>query len=135
MLRDRARTNWYAQTAWIALILVVSMALADAALAPTPASTTLDFVDTVLASRAVVAAIRIAIVFAALFVALSVVALIVQRRWLTRVGPVEVSEELPSLISENKRLKRELAAAERTVENLKSQVVYWQQLVDKGKSV
>ena len=106
--------------------------MADAVLSPAPAPTHPDFIDTVLASRAVVAAIRIALIFAALFVALSVMALIVQRRWLTRVGPVEVSEELPVLLAENKSLKKKLAAEEQVIDNLKSQVAYSQQLVDKG---
>ena len=117
---------------WITLILVLAVAISDAVLAPAPGPEQPGFIDTVLASRAVVAAIRISIVFAALFVALSVVALIVQRRWLARVGPVEVSEELPVLIAENNSLKRKLAAERQIIENLESRVAYSQQLVDKG---
>jgi hypothetical protein len=117
---------------WIALIFVLALSTSDAVLAPAPTPAQPDFIDTVLASRAAVAAIRISIVFAALFVALSVVALIAQRRWLTRLGPVEVSEELSGLDAENQRLKGKLAAAELTVEHLESHVAYSQQLVDKG---
>lgn len=113
------------------MTLVISLAIADAVLAPTPPPERPGFIDAVIASRAVIAAIRISLVFAALFVVLSVTALIAQRRWLTRVGPVEVS----GLDAENQRLKEEMAIAEQTIEKLRSQVVYWQQLVDRGDGV
>jgi hypothetical protein len=67
-------------------------AIGDAVLAPTPTPEHPGFVDAVLASRAVIAAIRLAIIFAGAFVVASVVALVRQERWLTRVGPVQVSE-------------------------------------------
>ena len=67
-------------------------AMGDAVLAPTPTPEHPGFVDAVLASRSVLAAIRLSVIFAGAFVVVSVVALISQRRWLTRVGPVQVSE-------------------------------------------
>jgi hypothetical protein len=53
-------------------------AIGDAVLAPAPASDHPGFVDTVLGSRAVVAAIRLAVIFAGVFIVASVVALIAQ---------------------------------------------------------
>jgi uncharacterized protein YlxW (UPF0749 family) len=108
--------------------------MADAVLSPAPVPTHPDFIDTVFASRAVVVAIRIALVFAALFVALSVIALITQRRWLTRVGPVEVSEELPRLVAENQRLKDELKTSDQVIEDLKGEVACSHQVIDKEPS-
>ena len=134
MQSDEKGRNWFFRATWVALILVVSLAIGDAVLAPTPASSQPDFIDTVLASRAAVAAVRIAIVFTALFVALSVIALVAQRRWLTRVGPVEVSEELPDLVAENQRLKEELKTSDQVIEGLRGRVAYSQQVVDKEPS-
>jgi hypothetical protein len=131
VLPNRARASWRSHIAWIALTLVISLAIADAALAPTPAPRQPDFIDTLFASRAVVAAIRISIVFATLFVALSVIALITQRRWLTRVGPVEVSGEVSGWRAEIQRLEQKLATADQIIENLENQAAYSQQLVDR----
>lgn len=78
-------------------------------LAPGPTPSEPGFIDTVLGSRAVVAAIRIAIIFAAAFIAASVVALIARGQWLTRVGPVQVSDRLHTLEAENQRLESSLS--------------------------
>lgn len=117
MQPDQPKARWPSRIAWIALTLVISLAIADAVLAPTPAPGQPDFIDTVLASRAVVAAVRIAIVFAALFVVLSVAALIVRRQWLARIGPVEV-EKVSDLEGENHRLEEELEKANRIIKSL-----------------
>lgn len=66
--------------------------LGDAMLAPTPVPEHPGFIDAVLASRAVMAAVRLAIVLAGAYIVISVIALITQRRWVIRVGPVQVSE-------------------------------------------
>lgn len=127
---ERARANWYSQAAWIALILVVSLAIADAVLAPVPAPEEPDFIDAILASRAVIAALRIAIVFAALFVALSVVALISRRQWLTRVGPVEV-EKVDVLGADSGGLEERVKDANQAIEALEERVAYAHQLIDR----
>lgn len=93
-------------------------AIGDAALAPTPAPEHPGFVDAVLASRAVIAAIRLAIIFAAAFVVGSVVALAGQERWLTRVGPVEVSD----LDAVNQRRGERLARTLETIDKLRQQL-------------
>lgn len=131
MSPDQVKTPWRPRVAAAALILVISLAVADAALAPTPAPGQPDFIDTILASRAVVVAIRIAVVFAAAFLVLSVVALIARRQWLTRVGPVEVSRRVSDLEEENRRLEEELEISDSINEDLKGKVAYSHQVVDK----
>ena len=81
-----------------------------------------------------VASIRIAILFAAAFVVLSVVALISRRQWLTRVGPVEVSAKVSDLAIERRQLKKKLRRAEETIAALEATAADTQQVIDrKGK--
>jgi hypothetical protein len=128
---NRKSKDYLAKATWIASGLVFAIAAADAVLAPTPASKEPGFIDTVLASRAVVASIRIATIFAAMFVALSVVALIARRQWLTRVGPVEVSEKVTSLAGEKRHLEKELHRAEETIARLEAAAADTQQVIDR----
>ena len=116
--------------AWTILLFAVSLGVADALIAPTPAPRQPDFIDTVLASRAVVAAIRIAIIFAAIFLVLSVLALIARRQWLIRVGPVEV-QKMSDMDAENQRLGERLRTADKVIEDLKRRAEYTQQLLDR----
>jgi hypothetical protein len=93
-------------------------AVGDAVLAPTPTPEHPGFVDAVLASRAVIAAIRLAIIFAGVFVVVSVVALIARRQWLTKVGPVEVSD----VDAVSQRRGEEIAEARETIAKLRQQL-------------
>jgi ABC-type multidrug transport system fused ATPase/permease subunit len=114
------------------LILFVAAvyAIGDAVFAPTPAPEQPGFIDTVLGSRAVVAAIRLAIIFAGIFIVVSVVALIARRQWLTRVGPVQVSEQVSDIDAENQRLKESLENARETIDNLKQDLAESNSLLD-----
>jgi hypothetical protein len=47
-----------------------------------------------------------------------VVALIARGQWLTRVGPVRVSEQVSDIDAENQRLKESLAGAIEIIDNL-----------------
>jgi hypothetical protein len=107
---------------FIVLTLVLVLAVGDAVFAPTPTSREPDFIDTILASKAVVAAIRIALVFAAAFVVLSVAAMAAQRRWLVRVGPVEVSGEVSDLDAGSHFLEKEIEEANRVIEDLEEKL-------------
>jgi hypothetical protein len=107
---------------FIVPILVIALAIGDAVLASTPTAKEPDFIDTILASKAVVAAIRITLIFAAFFVVLSVAALTVQRRWLVRVGPLEVSDRVSALDAENRRLEKEVEAAKRAIDALEQRL-------------
>jgi ABC-type protease/lipase transport system fused ATPase/permease subunit len=108
--------------AWIALTFVVALAITDAALAPAPTPKQPNFIDVFLASKAVVTAIRIAIIFTALFVVLSVVALIARRQWLARVGPVEVLGDVSGLTAEVHRLEKRLEGADQVIDDLKQEL-------------
>jgi hypothetical protein len=108
----------------------MTLAVGDAVLAPAPTPSQPDFIDTVFASRAVVAAIRIAIVFAALFLVLSVAALIVRRQWLTRVGPVEV-EKVEVLDAKSEDFGERLRRADQAIKALEEKVAYARQLIDR----
>lgn len=113
------------------LFAASAYAIGDAILAPTPVAESPGFVDTVLASRAVVAAIRLAIIFAGVFLVVSVIALIARGQWLTRVGPVQVSEQVSDIDAENQRLKESLENARETIDNLKQDLAESNTLLDK----
>lgn len=104
-------------------VLVLSVAgiyaIGDAVFAPAPAPEQPGFVDTVLGSRAVVAAIRLAVIFAAAFVVASVMALIARGQWLTRVGPVQVAEPASTLRADEQRLEAVLGDAGETLGNIR----------------
>lgn len=110
----------------------MGVGVADAVFAPAPPAEQPHFIDTILASRAVVAALRIAIIFGATFVAVSVIALIARRQWLARVGPVEV-ERVSGLDVKNQRLEEELEAANQNIVGLENRAAYMHQLIEKEK--
>lgn len=100
--------------------------LGDAVLTPTPVPEHPGFVDAVLASRAVMAAIRLAIVFAGAFLVLSVIALVAQRRWLVRVGPVQVSETN----ADGRPMKEDAGEALRALDILRQQLSHFTEALD-----
>lgn len=108
----------------VLLILVAGgvYAVADAVLSDTPVPEEPVFMDTVLASRAVVAAIRIAIIAAAVFVVLSVAQLVRRGRYLTRIGPIEASEDVSNLVWENTQLRAALEDAGSELANLEEEL-------------
>lgn len=105
-------------------------AIGDAVLSDTPAPRNPGFIDTVLASRAVVAAIRIAIIVAAAYIVISAVWLIANGRFLIRIGPVHVSEQVSDIDAENRRLKESLENARETIDNLKQDLAESDRLLD-----
>jgi len=108
--------------ATVLLVAAGIYAIGDAVLAPTPTPEHPGFVDAVLASRAVMAAIRLAIIFAGAFVIVSVVALIARRQWLTRIGPVEVSTPVAHVEADNQQLEGELARAMEDIATLRQEL-------------
>jgi hypothetical protein len=113
----------------IALLILIGAglyAIGDAVLAPTPVAENPGFVDTVLASRAVVAAVRIAIIAAAVYIVISAVWLVANGRFLIRVGPVHVSEQVTERVSglddENSMLRNMLQSAGETIEDLQDEL-------------
>lgn len=107
----------------VALLLGAGLyAVGDAVLADTPVAEDPAFVNTLFASRAVVASIRLAIVFAAAYIVVSVIALIAKGRWLNRVGPVEATEPVADLEAENAYLRDGLAGAGQAIEYLEAEL-------------
>jgi hypothetical protein len=106
---------------WLGIAVLAAVAVyavGDAIFAPAPISRSPGFVETVLASRAVVAAVRVSVIFAAAFVVVSVVALTAKRQWPTRIGPVHIREDVSGQEAENGQLRRALEIAETTIEDL-----------------
>jgi hypothetical protein len=104
--------------------------IGDAVPAPAPTPDHPGFVDTVLGSRAVVAAIRLAVIFAGVFVVISVVALIARGQWLTKVGPVEVSERVRTVDAESRQFEQSLAQAAERIDKLRQEIAGYKELVD-----
>ncbi len=105
-------------------------AVGDAVLTGAPSSKNPGFVDGVLASGAVLAAVRLAIIAAAAYVVTSVAALMGRRQWLTRVGPVEVSARVLDLKAENTTLEEMLAGAEARIEDLDERLATTEDALD-----
>jgi hypothetical protein len=82
-----------------------------------------SFVDIVFDSRTVVAAARIALLFAAGYVIASVIGLIARRQWLTRAGPFEASQAVERLDQETDLLRAELEDARHTIDVLEDQLL------------
>jgi hypothetical protein len=101
------------------LLAAVAYGVGDAIFTPTSIPQQPGFVDIVVGSRSVIAAIRVAVIFAAAFFVVSVVGLTARRQWLIRVGPVEVSERVSDLRSESRRLEESLEKAEETIDILR----------------
>lgn len=112
----------FAFLALLVLAAAAAYAMGDAILAPTPIARSPGFVETVLASRAVVASVRIAVIFAAAYVVISAVWLIATRRFLVRVGPIHVSEPVSNLDAENEWLRGMLQSAGETIEDLQGEL-------------
>jgi hypothetical protein len=109
----------------LAILLVAASVYAagDAILAPAPSAASPGFLETILAGRAVVAAVRVAVIFASAFVVVSVVALISARRWPTRIGPIEIADGLSQLEAENEFLRSAIANYRATIGNVEMEAV------------
>jgi hypothetical protein len=98
----------------LVLVAAAIYAIGDAVLAPAPTPDDPGFVDTILGSRAVVAAVRLAVISAGAFIVSSVIALIARGQWLTRVGPVQVSD----INAERQRIEKSLGKYDETVDSM-----------------
>jgi hypothetical protein len=97
-----------------------------------------SFLDTLTASRLVVAAVRVVIFYVAVFIALSVAVRIWNGQWLRKAGPFEVSEEVVQVLkhkikewevsadkdqAEIDRLKAQIVRADETLQVLRTQLL------------
>lgn len=82
-----------------------------------------SFVDNVFDSRIVVLLIRVALIFAAGYIVISVVGLIIGRRWLSELGPFKASEPIERLERGAEAMERDLGGALKTIEDLEERLV------------
>ncbi|HET7508500.1 MAG TPA: hypothetical protein VFJ53_09090 [Solirubrobacterales bacterium] len=116
------------------LLAAVAYGVADIVLTPTPVSGQAGFEDLVLGSSTVVIAVRVAAIFAAAFFVVSVVALVVRRQWLVRVGPVEVLDQVADLDLEKRRVEESLENAMQTIDSLRYELVLSDLLLNRAVS-
>lgn len=76
------------------------------------------FIDTIFASKIVIVASRVAVLFIAAYAVISVVGLIARRQFLTRVGPLQVSDSVARLDQEAEFLRSMLSDAQQTIDLL-----------------
>jgi hypothetical protein len=114
------------------LLAAVAYGLADVVFAAAPISKQNGIEDLVLGSRTIVAAIRIALIFASAFFVVSIVALAMRRQWLVRVGPVEVSEQVSDLRLEKQLIEESLESAMQTIDSLRYELAVSSSFFDRG---
>lgn len=84
-----------------ALVACATGVAAEAVTNGVPHNSDPSFLDVIFSSVITVAAVRVALLFAGGYVVASVIGLVLARRWLTRIGAVEISP--PSFESESLR--------------------------------
>jgi hypothetical protein len=117
---------WQTLAGIVALLaLVAAAALAVAQIYPNQLPTTKSpsFVDNIFDSRVVILLIRVALIFAAGYVVISVVGLIVGRRWLAELGPFKASEPIARLERGAEAVENDLGDALEMVADLKQGLV------------
>jgi septal ring factor EnvC (AmiA/AmiB activator) len=77
-----------------------------------------SFVAEIFHSRAVIVMVRIAVLFAAVYVVASAVGLMAGRRWLTQLGPFRAAEPIAKLDDAAERLEEDLKDALGTIDDL-----------------
>ena len=80
-----------------------------------------DPINNLFSSRAVIIPARIVLVFVALYVVISVVALIYRGQWIVKAGPVEASEAVRTLDRDQDHLRAELKNAKENAEKWERQ--------------
>jgi hypothetical protein len=121
-----------ALTGGLILLTALAYGVGDVVLTPAPIARRAGLEELVLGSPTVVAAIRIAVIFAAVFFVVSVVALMVRRQWLVRVGPVEVSERVSDFGLEKQRIEESLESAMQTIDSLRYELAVSNSLLDRA---
>lgn len=108
----------------ILLLLAVGIvyAIADAITSDRNEISDPDFLDTIFASDAVIAAVRIAIIAAAAYAAIAAIALAVRRQWPKRFGPVEIASSVTDFEEANVTLARALEEAQTTIDELEEEL-------------
>lgn len=105
--------------------LVVAAVLAVVQIYPHKLPTTANpsFVDNIFDSRVVILGVRVALIFAAGYIVISVVGLIVARRWLSQLGPFKASDPIARLDNNAQLLDSGLQDAIDTIQDLEQRLV------------
>ncbi len=82
-----------------------------------------SFVDDIFLSRIVLLSVRIAVMFAAGYVVVSVVGLILGRRWLSELGPFKASDPIARLERGAEAVQADLQDALTTIEDLEGRLL------------
>ncbi|MGA2165183.1 MAG: hypothetical protein ABSH36_12030 [Solirubrobacteraceae bacterium] len=88
-----------------------------------PTTTNPSFVDNIFDSRIVILGVRVALIFAAGYIVISVVGLIVGRRWLSQLGPFKASDPIARLDNNAQSLESDLQDAADTIQDLEQRLV------------
>jgi hypothetical protein len=121
-----------ALTGGLVLLGAIAYGVCDVLFTPVPIARRAGLEELVLGSPTVVAAIRVAVIFAAAFFVVSVVALVARRQWLVRIGPVEVSERVANLAIEGDRIEESLENAMQTIDSLRYELAMSNTLLDRA---
>ena len=81
-----------------------------------------SFVDTIFASRTVVGAARIVLLLGGIYVVASIFVLMSRNQWLTKVGPIEVSESTAGIAEERDALAAELRDTRELIDSLEERL-------------
>jgi hypothetical protein len=116
------------QIALVAVVLAALIAAATLAVVQIyphqlPSTKNPSFVDNIFDSRVVILVVRVALMFAAGYIVISVVGLIVGRRWLAELGPFKASEPIAQLDRSTKTLETDLANALEMVDGLEERLL------------
>jgi predicted small integral membrane protein len=110
---------------FVLLLLATEVALAVVGLRSyeVPTSRNASFVDNVFASWIVILAARMALLFGAAYIAVSVVGLIASRRWLAQLGPFKVSDPIARFDCNAVAVDEEMKDAAEAVQDLERELM------------
>ena len=106
-----------------ALVAVAVLAVIQIYPHKLPTTANPSFVDNILDRRAVVLVVRVALIFAAGYIVISVVGLIVGRRWLSQLRPFRASDPIARLDKSAEALESDLQEAVDTIQDLEKRLV------------
>jgi len=116
-LESAGRTFGFA--AVVLLAVGADVAIVEVYPGTVPAARNTSFVDIIFASRMVIVAMRVVLLFAAAYVAMSMVGLIASRRWIAELGPFKASDPIALIGQSAGVFEADLADAVETVAALK----------------
>ncbi len=106
-----------------ALVYVAVLAVIQIYPHQLPTTKNPSFVDSIFDSRVVILVVRVALMFAAGYIVISVVGLIVGRQWLSELGPFKASAPIARLDRSAEVLQTELQDAIETIGGLEQRLV------------